>query len=71
MDGLAQRLEFGPKLETDLSASHSRLLGLPGRHFEPLPAPDPLHTLVVHQPARLAKSFNIFPALEDGDFRKA
>ena len=71
MDGLAQRLEFGPKLETDLSASYSRLLGLPGRHFEPLPAPDPFHTLVVHQPARLAKSFNIFPALKDGDFRKA
>ena len=63
MDGLAQRLEFGPKLETDLSASYSRLLGLPGRHFEPLPAPDPFHTLVVHQPARLAKSYDLYQRL--------
>jgi len=28
-------------------------LGLPGRHLEPLPAPDPLDPLVVHQPARV------------------
>ena len=25
--------------------------GLPGRHFQPLPPPDPLHPLVVHIPA--------------------
>ena len=30
-------------------------LGLPGRHFEPFAAPDPLHPLVVHQPPRTAQ----------------
>jgi hypothetical protein len=30
-------------------------LGLPGRHFEPLAAPDPLHPLVVDQPPRTAQ----------------
>src|SRR5215207_11046297 len=42
--------EAGPVREPQPPA-----LGLPGRHFEPLAAPDPLDPLVVHEPARVSE----------------